>query len=76
MHPGVSFRYVVQWAASNGGVIVSNDNYRDIMNESEEMRAAVQQRLLMFNFVGNTLMIPHDPLGRNGPTLDQYLSFP
>jgi ribonuclease ZC3H12 len=40
-------RYVVQYAASNGGVIVSNDNY--LLSEGPEMKKAIQERLLMFN---------------------------
>ena len=68
-------RYVVQYAASNGGVIVSNDNYSDIIHESPEMRQAIEERLLMFNFVGNVLMLPSDPLGKYGPSLDRFLSF-
>jgi ribonuclease ZC3H12 len=67
-------RYVVQYAASNEGVIVSNDNYRDLLNEGPEMKKAIQERLLMFNFVGNMLMFPQDPLGQHGPNLDTFLS--
>ena len=39
----------------NGGVIVSNDNYRDLIHESIDMRQAIQER---FMFVGNMLMLP------------------
>jgi ribonuclease ZC3H12 len=67
-------RYVVQYAASNGGVIVSNDNYRDLLSEGPEMKKAIQERLLMFNFVGNMLMFPQDPLGKHGPNLDTFLN--
>lgn len=30
--------------------------------------------MLQFTFVGDLFMVPHDPLGRYGPTLDQFLS--
>lgn len=30
----------------------------------------------MFCFVGDVFMVPDDPLGRNGPKLDDFLSFP
>ena len=69
-HPN---RYVVQYAASNDGVIVSNDNFRDILHESPEMRQAIQERLLMFNFVGDEFMVPDDPLGKHGPRLSSFL---
>ena len=32
--------------------------------------------LLMYSFVGNLFMVPDDPLGRNGPTLDELLVKP
>uniref|UniRef100_A0A8D8YG68 Probable ribonuclease ZC3H12D n=1 Tax=Cacopsylla melanoneura TaxID=428564 RepID=A0A8D8YG68_9HEMI len=69
-------RYIVQTAAELGGVIVSNDRYRDLMQENDKWKATIEQRLLMFNFVKDMLMFPQDPLGREGPTLDQFLKFP
>ena len=68
-------RYIVQYAASNGGIIVSNDNYRDIMHESTEMKKAVKERLLMYNFIYNTFILPNDPLGWHGPKLDRFLRY-
>lgn len=32
--------------------------------------------LLPFTFVGNLFMVPDDPLGRNGPMLDEFLKKP
>ncbi len=56
--------------------MVSNDNYRDLMSEGPEMREAIERRLLMFTFMpGDTLMFPQDPLGKGGPTLDEFLSY-
>jgi len=46
-------RYIVKWAAETGGVIVSNDNYRDLSNENEEFRKAIEERLLMYSFVND-----------------------
>ncbi|KAL1451633.1 hypothetical protein WDU94_005991 [Cyamophila willieti] len=69
-------RYIVQTATELGGVIVSNDRYRDLMQENDKWKATIEQRLLMFNFVKDLLMFPQDPLGRLGPTLDQFLKFP
>ena len=57
-------------------VIVSNDNYRDILLEGDpEMVEAIERRLLMFNFARDMLMFPQDPLGKNGGTLDAFLRF-
>ena len=67
---------IVQYATLKGGVVVSNDNYRDLVEEDPKMRETIENRLLMFNWVaGDTLMFPQDPLGRNGPNLDTFLMF-
>ncbi|XP_019638283.1 PREDICTED: NEDD4-binding protein 1-like [Branchiostoma belcheri] len=66
-------RYIVRLAAEKGGVIVSNDNYRDLLDESEAWRDVIENRLLLFTFVGDRFMPPDDPFGRNGPSLDDLL---
>ncbi|XP_074644812.1 uncharacterized protein LOC141901464 [Tubulanus polymorphus] len=67
-------RFIVELAAENGGVIVSNDNYRDLVDHSNKWRNVIEKRLLMFTFVGDLLMIPQDPLGPYGPLLDDFLT--
>ncbi|KAL0623517.1 putative ribonuclease ZC3H12D [Plecturocebus cupreus] len=62
-------RYIVK-----DGVIVSNDNYRDLQSENPEWKWFIEQRLLMFSFVNDRFMPPDDPLGRHGPTLSNFLS--
>ncbi|CAL1272978.1 unnamed protein product [Larinioides sclopetarius] len=69
-------RFIVELATKTGGVILSNDNYRDLAAENEEFKKTINERLLMFCFVGDIIMIPQDPLGRNGPSLENFLSFP
>ncbi|CAH2058267.1 unnamed protein product, partial [Iphiclides podalirius] len=66
-------RYIVQCAAEFDGVIVSGDNYRDLMLENPRWRSVIENRLLQFTWVGDMIMFPRDPLGRNGPTLEQFL---
>ena len=68
-------RMIVQYAAASGAVIVSNDNYRDLMDESMTMNEAITYRHLQFNFVGDLFMVPSDPMGRNGPHLNDFLCF-
>lgn len=67
-------RFIVDLASSTGGVILSNDNYRDLTEESEAFKKTIEERLLMFCFAGDILMIPKDPLGKNGPSLEDFLS--
>ncbi|XP_044759825.1 probable ribonuclease ZC3H12C isoform X2 [Coccinella septempunctata] len=66
-------RYILRLAAANDGVVVSNDNYRDLCQESAEFRKVVEERILMYSFVNDRFMPPDDPLGRSGPTLDNFL---
>lgn len=62
-----------QLACENDGIVVSNDNYRDLANESIEFKKVVEERVLMYSFVADRFMPPDDPLGRSGPTLDNFL---
>lgn len=66
-------RYIVQCAAEFDGVIVSGDNYRDLASENQSWRNVIENRLLPFTWVNNMIIFPQDPLGRYGPTLDQFL---
>lgn len=66
-------RYILKLAAENDGIVVSNDNYRDLVQESSEFKKVVAERVLMYSFVNDRFMPPDDPLGRSGPTLDNFL---
>lgn len=66
-------RYILKLAADNDGIVVSNDNYRDLIQESCEFKKVVEERVLMYSFVNDRFMPPDDPLGRSGPTLDNFL---
>ena len=68
--------FVLDYAAKYGGVVVTKDNYRDLAHSKPEWMEVVKKRILMPTFVGEELVMwPHDPLGRGGVTLDQFLSF-
>ncbi|CAG0887564.1 unnamed protein product [Cyprideis torosa] len=66
-------RYVLELAEKTGGVVVSNDTYRDLVQENSEFRKIVEERLLMYTFVNDIFMPPEDPLGRTGPSLSAFL---
>ncbi|XP_053679439.1 probable ribonuclease ZC3H12C [Anopheles nili] len=66
-------RYILKLAADNDGIVVSNDNYRDLVQESSEFKKVVEERVLMYSFVNDRFMPPDDPLGRSGPTLENFL---
>ena len=66
-------KYVVELADENGGIIVSNDNFRDLQKENPRWKETIDQRTLGYTFVGDRFMPPDDPLGRRGPSLDDFL---
>ncbi|NXP74645.1 N4BP1 protein, partial [Ramphastos sulfuratus] len=66
-------RFLLHLADKTGGVIVTNDNFREFVTESPAWREIIQKRLLQYTFAGDIFMVPDDPLGRNGPRLDDFL---
>ena len=70
------FRLIVESATANGGVIVSNDKFRDLVYEERgKFRAAIENRRVSFNFLNNNFFPTRDNLGKNGPGLDELLEF-
>lgn len=66
-------KFTVELADENGGIIVSNDNFRDLVKENPKWKETIEQRTLAYLFVGDRFMPPDDPLGRRGPSLDDFL---
>lgn len=66
-------RYILKLAVENDGIVVSNDNYRDLLQENSDFKKVVEERILMYTFVNDRFMPPDDPLGHKGPTLDNFL---
>uniref|UniRef100_A0A3Q2P9S1 NEDD4-binding protein 1 n=1 Tax=Fundulus heteroclitus TaxID=8078 RepID=A0A3Q2P9S1_FUNHE len=66
-------RFLLHLAEKTDGIIVTNDNLRDFVDTSDTWRRIIQQRLLQFTFVEDHFMIPDDPLGKDGPHLDDFL---
>lgn len=44
-------RYILKVANELDGIVVSNDNYRDLLNENEGFRKVIEERLLMYSFM-------------------------
>ncbi|XP_007947432.1 protein NYNRIN [Orycteropus afer afer] len=68
------YRFMVKLAEETDGIIVTNEQIHVLMNNSKKLM--VKDRLLPFTFAGNLFMVPDDPLGRDGPTLDEFLKKP
>ncbi|XP_039972708.1 endoribonuclease ZC3H12A isoform X2 [Xiphias gladius] len=46
---------------------------RRVGGERPEWKKCIEERLLMYSFVNDKFMPPDDPLGRHGPSLDNFL---
>jgi ribonuclease ZC3H12 len=67
-------RFILRAAEHYNAIIVSNDNYRDLMLEKYEWKLIVERNLLQYTFIGDLFMIADDPFGRKGPTINEFLS--
>merc|ERR1711976_72342 len=68
-------RIMVETAKLSNAVVLSNDQYRDLLNESRGNDEVIAYRLLPFNFVNDLFICPKDPLEKKGPHLDEFLCF-
>ena len=67
-------RFIVKLALETDGVIVSNDNFRDLQEDVPDWKNFIERRLLMYTFANEDIfMPPDDPLGRHGPSLEEFL---
>lgn len=46
-------RYIVKLAFDIDGIIVSNDNYRDLQTENFQWKKFIEERLLMYTFAND-----------------------
>lgn len=46
-------RYIVKLAYKSDGIIVSNDNYRDLQVENQKWKKFIEERLLMYTFAND-----------------------
>jgi len=65
-------RYILRLASELDGVVVSNDNYRDLANESPAFRSVVQNNILMYSFVNDRYVLINN---NDGASLDDRSLF-
>lgn len=65
--------YIVNAAHLKDGVIISNDQFRDVILQHPEFAETVATKTVPFNFLGDTLILPPDPRGRFNPSLEAML---
>lgn len=66
---------LIQYADNHGGVIVSKDQFRDVLVQYPEWEGTIQHRRLMFSWIGDEFLVPNDPMGRGGIGLSNLLRF-
>ena len=65
--------FILKTAKELNGVILSNDQFRKQKTTHPEYSDIIDKGLIMPRFIGNKLILPDDPLGPDGPSLDQML---
>ncbi|XP_049309520.1 NEDD4-binding protein 1 isoform X2 [Bactrocera dorsalis] len=67
-------RFVLQLAAEMDAAIVSNDNYRDLINENAAFKKLIENRVIGFTWCNDLFMVAKDPYGKWGPSLQTILN--
>ena len=66
---------ILECAKMKEGTILSRDHYRDSYDKRPDFRTMIENRLIQPTFVGDDMILPEDPLGPGGPSLDEFLRF-
>ncbi|KAM7343159.1 aarF domain containing kinase 1 isoform 2-T2 [Cochliomyia hominivorax] len=67
-------RFVLQLAFELDAAIVSNDNYRDLLHENPAFKKIIENRVIGYTWCNDIFILPKDPYGKWGPTLQQILN--
>ena len=68
--------FIIRNAIRTQGIIVSNDNFLDLIAKSPDYREQIEKRVLPFNFIDGELWLPRDPRGKNKGSLETFLHRP
>ncbi|XP_055690673.1 NEDD4-binding protein 1 isoform X2 [Lutzomyia longipalpis] len=64
---------IMQVAEANDGVIVSNDNFADLLGQNIAWDTIIGTRVVGFTWFKDQFFIPLDPYGRDGPKINDIL---
>jgi hypothetical protein len=67
--------FLLKTATELEGVVLSTDRFRDYWDLYPEYQTVIMNRLIQPTFIKDQLILPLDPLGDQGPELDQVLRF-
>ncbi|XP_055608683.1 uncharacterized protein LOC129755972 isoform X2 [Uranotaenia lowii] len=66
-------RLIISVAEKFDAVIISNDNFRDLLAESDSWKKIIETRVIGYTWVLDAFFLPDDPYGRHGPKLKDLL---
>ncbi|XP_055629449.1 uncharacterized protein LOC129770559 isoform X2 [Toxorhynchites rutilus septentrionalis] len=66
-------RLILSVAEKFDGVIISNDNFRDLLAESDSWKKIIETRVIGYTWAMDAFFVPDDPYGRHGPKLKDLL---
>lgn len=66
-------RTILEAAARDDGVVISNDKYREFIDENSEFCNIIKNRLVGFTWARDDFYLPYDPYGKDGPKLNDIL---
>lgn len=66
-------RLILDLALQVDGIILSNAKYADLAG-ADKWLDIINNRVIMYLFVGDIFLVPNDPLGRHGPHLHELLN--
>lgn len=68
------YSFILQLAIEFDAAVVSNDNYRDLIDENPAFKKVIESRVIGYTWCKDMFMLPKDPYGRAGPSLSVILN--
>ncbi|XP_058832829.1 uncharacterized protein LOC131690811 [Topomyia yanbarensis] len=67
-------RLIISVTEKFDGVIISNDNFRDLLAENDSWKKIIETRVIGYTWAKDAFFLPDDPYGRHGPKLKELLA--
>lgn len=65
--------FTLQLAFEMDAAIISNDNFRDLINENPAFKKIIESRVISYSWCDDIFILPKDPYGKYGPVLEAIL---
>jgi hypothetical protein len=67
--------FILENAYIHEGIVLTKDQYRNHYKKYPKYQDIIKNRMIKPTFINNRLILPVDPLGIDGPKLDDFLRF-